>query len=99
MMFDKLKGLMDMQKKMSRIKQELDNTSFEISSSCGLVKISMNGSQVVKSVAIADLPEKNDLAKLQNAVKDAYNRATKHSQELAAQKMKEITGFDLPGLT
>ena len=98
-MFDKMKALFDMQKKMKEIKQELDNTEFEASSSNGLVKITMNGSQEMRGIVIqADLKqiEKNVL---EQAVKDAYNKAIKRAHEIAAQKMKDVTGFNLPGLT
>jgi nucleoid-associated protein EbfC len=98
-MLDKLKTLMDMQNKMKDVKKELDNTNFDILSSDGLVKLTMNGSQELKQVKItADLGglEAN---KLELSLKDAWNRAIKRSHELAAQKMKDVTGFNLPGLT
>ncbi len=97
-MLDKMKALMDMQKKMQELKRELENTIFEIQSSDGLVKITMNGSQEVKEISIkAELKdiEKSDL---ERAIKDAYDRALKRSHEIAAEKMKDITGFNLPGL-
>lgn len=98
-MFDKMKALMDMKNKMDEVKRELENTVFEIASSDGLVKITMNGSQEVKEVYIQkDLQgiEKNSLEK---AIKDIYNRAIKRSHDVAAQKMKDITGFNLPEST
>jgi len=97
-MFDKMKELMEMQKKMQELKKELDNTLFDISSSDGLVKLTMSGAQEVKQVVINSTCQDKDKARLENAVKDAYNRAIKHSQEVAAQKMKGMTGFNLPGL-
>jgi len=97
-MFDKLKNLMEMQKKMGQVKQELDNTDFQMKSACGLVSLTMNGSQQVKSVNIAEGFEKEQKTRLENAIKDAYNRAIKYSHELGARKMKEMTGLDLPGL-
>ncbi|MCK9594759.1 MAG: YbaB/EbfC family nucleoid-associated protein [Candidatus Omnitrophica bacterium] len=97
-MFDKIKGLMDMQKKMQEIKRELDNASFEIQSSDGAVKITMNGSQEVKDVRINSDITEDQKEKLSKAFKDAFNRSVKHSQELAAQKMKDITGLKLPGM-
>jgi DNA-binding YbaB/EbfC family protein len=97
-MFDKIKNLMDMQKKMQEIKRQLDSATFEIKSSDGLVTIGMNGSQEVQSVSItADAAGlKKDL--LERAFKDTFNRAIKRSHELAAQKMKDITGVNLPGM-
>lgn len=97
-MFDKMKALMDMQKKMQEMKRELDNTVFDVSSSDGLVKITMSGSQEVKELNIQGNLMDIEKANLEKAMKDAYNRAIKRSQEIAAGKMKDITGFNLPGL-
>lgn len=97
-MFDKMKQLMNMQKKMQQVKLELENINFDMLSSDGLVNITMNGAQEVKEVSIkADL-EATEKLSLEKAIKDAYNRAIKHSHELAAERMKSITGFNLPGL-
>lgn len=94
-MFDKMKQLMEMQKKMQEIKRELENTVFEVVSQDGNIKISMSGTQEVKEVSIqADL-DKTDKPGLERSMKDAYNRALKRSQEVAAGKMK---GLNLPGL-
>ena len=98
-MFDKMKQLMDMQKKMQEVKRELDNTNFDISSSSGLVKITMNGSQEVKAVSIQGDLRNMEKAQVEGSIKDAYNRAIKRTQELAAEKMKSAAGFNLPGLT
>ena len=99
-MFDKMKQLMDMQRKMQEVKRELENTNFDIVSSDGLVKITMNGAQEVKEVSIqADL-KSIDKAVIEKSVKDAYNRAIKRSHDLAGEKMKSVAGgLNLPGLT
>ena len=97
-MFDKMKALLEMQKKMQQMKQELDNTIFEVVSSDGLVKITMNGAQQVKGVNIRGELGQTDKAALEKASTDAYNRAIKRAQEIAAGKMKDISGIDLPGL-
>lgn len=89
---------MDMQRKVQEIKRELENTDFEISSSDGLVKITMNGAQEVKAVVFQGEPKEIDKAELEKAVKDAYNRAIKRSHEIAALKMKDVTGLNLPGM-
>ncbi len=97
-MFDKMKALWDMQKKMQELKKELDNTTFEIASSEGLVKITMSGSQEIKSVTVCKDLKDIDKTNLEKTLKDVYNRAVKRSQDIAAQKMKGVTGLDLPGL-
>ncbi len=95
-MFDKMKMLMDAKKKMEEMKKELENTVFEIKSSDGLVSVTMNGSQEVKEVKIQ--ASTADSSALEAAVKDAFNRAVKHSHDITAQKMKDITGLNIPGL-
>lgn len=95
-MFDKMKALLDMQKKMQEMKKDLDNTVFETASSDGLVKIKMNGSQVVQEIVIEEKPV--DMPRLASVLKDTFNRSIKRSHELAAEKMKNISGLNLPGL-
>jgi DNA-binding YbaB/EbfC family protein len=98
-MFDKLKTLMEMQKKMQEVKHQLDTTTFEVASTDGILKVIMNGAQETKEVYItADIKEE-DKANLQQAIKDVYNRAIKRSHDIAAVKMKDVTGLNLPGLT
>jgi len=96
-MFDKMKELMEMQKKAQQIKRELENATFEVSSSDGLIKISMNGSQEVKSVSLQDEVKTTEKADLERILKDTYNKAIRRSHEIAAQKMKSMTGLGLPG--
>ena len=98
-MLDKMKALFEMQKKMQEVKRELDNTSFDIQSSDGSVKITMNGAQEVKEIIVKDNLSEQERARLASSLKDTFNRAIKRSQELAAQKMKDVTGLNLPGLT
>ena len=93
-MFDKMKALWDMQKKMQELKRELDNTTFEIESQDKSVKIVMTGSQEIKDIRI----QANDAGNLETAVKDTCNRAIKRSHDIAAEKMKAVTGLNLPGL-
>ncbi|MFH1199176.1 MAG: YbaB/EbfC family nucleoid-associated protein [Candidatus Omnitrophota bacterium] len=97
-MLDKMKQLMDMQRKMQEMKRELENTNFDVESSCGSIKITMNGSQEVKSVIVNRDPRELDKINLEKAIKDAYNRAIKRSHDVAAEKMKKITGMNIPGL-
>ena len=98
-MFDKMKGLFEMQKKMQEVKRVLEETNFDIESSDGAVKITMNGAQEIKEVVIKDSLGELERARLAGSLKDTFNRAIKHSQEVAAQKMKDVTGFNIPGLT
>ena len=98
-MLDKMKALFEMQKKMQAVKRELENTNFDIESSDGLVKITMNGAQEVKGITIKDNLSEGQRPQLENALKDTFNRGIKRSQEIAAGKMREVTGINIPGLT
>jgi DNA-binding YbaB/EbfC family protein len=97
-MFDKMKQLMEMQKKMQEMKRQLEETDFEIISPDGVVKVMMNGAQEVKSVSIQGELDSAGKTNLEKALKDVYNRAVKESQKIAAQKMKGVVGTDLPGM-
>lgn len=96
-MIDKMKQLWEMQKKMQELKRELERTTFEVSSQDGLVKVAMNGSQELQGVTLAPL-EGVDKGRLERAVKEAVTKGIKRSQEIAAQKMKTISGLNIPGL-
>ncbi|MEK6564340.1 MAG: YbaB/EbfC family nucleoid-associated protein [Candidatus Omnitrophota bacterium] len=98
-MFDKMKSLWDMQKKMQELKRELDGVIFEVESRDKTVKVEMNGSQEIRGVKIqgnlADM--KNSV--LEAALKDTLTQALKRSHDIAADKMKSVTGLNIPGLT
>ncbi|HNX81090.1 MAG TPA: YbaB/EbfC family nucleoid-associated protein [Candidatus Omnitrophota bacterium] len=93
-----MKQLMDLQKQMQQMKRELDNTYFDVTSSDNTLTITMNGSQEVRDVVLQRAPQELDKAKLEHAIKDAYNRGIKKSQTVAAEKMKGMTGLNVPGL-
>jgi|SRR3989338_5072049 len=97
-MFDKMKELWDMKRKMEELKKELDKASFEMESQDKSVRIVMNGSQEVKEVRIqGDLSGMKN-SSLETLIKDTFNRALKRSHDLAAEKMKSMTGLNIPGL-
>ncbi|MCU0665564.1 MAG: YbaB/EbfC family nucleoid-associated protein [Candidatus Omnitrophica bacterium] len=96
-MFDKMKQMMDLQKKVQELKKQLEQATFEVSSSDGVFKVVMNAAQEIKDVILADSYSKVDKGKLEQAIKDTYNRAIKRAQEIAASKMKDISGLALPG--
>lgn len=96
-MFDKMKAFMDMQRKVQQIKQQLESSVFEVTSPDNLVKITMNGAQEVKEVNILSDISGLEKSNLEKAVKEAYNKAVKQAQKVATEKMKDITGLNLPG--
>ncbi len=97
-MFDKMKALMEAQKKLQEVKRQLEETTFEIASPEGGVRITMNGSQEVREIALSAQIKEWETERLAKILKDTYNKAIKRSQELAAQKMQAVAGSALPGL-
>ena len=97
-MFDKMKQLMEMQRKMQEMKRQLEEAEFEVTSADGLVKVAMNGAQEIKAVSIKGEISAAGKSNLEQAVKDAYNKAVKQSHKIASEKMKNVVGMDLPGM-
>lgn len=97
-MLEKMKQLMEMQRKMQEVKRALDEVTFEIASPDGAVTIVMNGSQEVQGLTLREGFGDLDKSRLEKTLKDAYNSAIRRSHDLAAEKMKGIVGFDMPGL-
>lgn len=96
-MFDKMKELWEMKKKMDEVKRQLDSIILE--SEDPMVKIGISGSQEIKSVTIKGELPGLDKAKLEAALVENINRAIKQSQKSAAEKMSSMSGLNIPGLT
>ena len=96
-MFDKMKELMEMKKQADQIKRELDAENVESTDVRG-IKIVINGSQEFKTIEIDEsLINPANKQKLQNDLLRSMNGAIRKSQNIAAQKMKNMMpGF--PGL-
>jgi nucleoid-associated protein EbfC len=95
-MFDKAKALFELKKIQSALAKEI----IEVEAGNGAVTIQVNGEQKIKSVKLD--PEKvdlEDLEKLERWIESAVTQAITRSQQLAADKMKEVAGgLGLPGL-
>ncbi|MDD2487812.1 MAG: YbaB/EbfC family nucleoid-associated protein [Candidatus Gracilibacteria bacterium] len=97
--YSKAKELLKLQQEASKIQNELSNIHIEAEVS-GVV-ITINGKMEVVSVKIEDLEITKDIPKLEKAILDAINKGLKKSQEIAADKMKDIMGgmgMNFPGM-
>jgi DNA-binding YbaB/EbfC family protein len=97
-MFDKMKQLLEMQKSMHELKRRLESSNFDIASGNGMVKISMNAAQKISSVSINGNLAEIDKAVLEKSICEAYGRALKHAQEIAAGQLKGMPGLNLPNV-
>lgn len=93
--FDQAKDLYKLQKEAKKIKKELSKMHIEAEQDG--IKVVINGEQTVISVDISEEARNNP--KLESILAEAFNKALKKSQEVAAEKMKGIMGnLGLPGM-
>jgi len=97
-MFNKLKQVKDLRDKAKNLQSMLAEEKVEGSAAWGKVKVQMNGNQSVLGVEI-DPELLSNQKKLQDAMKEAFNDATKKAQHKMVAKMKESGDLNMPGLT
>ena len=96
-MFNKLKQFNDLRKQANDLKSVLAKEEIVIESSA--VKIVMDGNQEIKSITITpDYLQANKKGQLESEISDGINKAIKKVQRLMAEKMKEMGGFNIPGM-
>ena len=95
-MLDKLGQLKDLWKlksQMEELKKRLDNMVIKTDSPRHLVEITMNGSMEVKEVRIDGLAKNFSEEDLAKDIKDAFNKAVRDTQTMAAQVMGGLGGL------
>ena len=98
-MFDQVKKLMEMKKQADILKKELEATIIEVQETRG-IKVVVNGAQIFQSIEIEEgLLNAGNKNRIQMDLLKNMNTAVKRSQQAAANKMKNMPGFNLPGLT
>ena len=90
-----------LQEKLAKAQQELSDTTLEVSSGGGAIKVTINGQQQIKAVKISpEVVNPEDVELLEDLVLTAVSEAISQSQELAAKHLGELTGgLKIPGLT
>jgi DNA-binding protein YbaB len=97
-MFDQVKKLMEMKKQADILKKELEATLIDVSESRG-IKIKINGAQIFQSIEIEEgLLSAANKNRVQMDLLKNINTAVKRSQQAAANKMKNMPGFNFPGM-
>jgi len=97
-MFDKMKQLMEMKKQAEQMKRDLEAMVVEVNEVNG-IKITINGTQRFQSLELDENFHKStDKEKMQADLLRSVNAAINRSQDVATQRMKEVTGFQIPGL-
>lgn len=93
-----------LQNRLAKVQQELEELTVEGSAGGGVVRVTMNGRQEVSEVVIEPEAAPNldpeDIDLLQDLVAAAVNDASARTQQMAAEKMNAVTGgLNIPGLT
>lgn len=99
-MGDLLRQAQMMQKKMSKMQEDMAGKVFESSVGGGVVAVKVNGNQEVLSVVIDKAAvESGDVEMLQDMVVSAVNDALKKAKDAASTEMNQITGgMKIPGM-
>ena len=98
-MLDQVKKIMEMKKQADILKKELEAMSIEVQETRG-IKVVVNGAQIFQSIEIDEsLLTPGNKNRIQMDLLKGLNTAVKRSQQAAANKMKSMPGFNLPGLT
>ena len=98
-MFDKMKQLFELQGKMKQVKKELEVSSVEAEAAGGRIKMVIGGDQKLKSLTIEEsLLSAQNKERLSMDLLNCFNEAVRKSQSLAADKMKNVAGINIPGL-
>jgi len=92
-MFDQLKDLWKLKNQMAEIKKRLDNMVIKVESPHHWVELTMSGSMEVKEVHLHTPEKEYAPAELEKELKEAFNKAVRETQAMAAQAMGN---FNLP---
>lgn len=96
-LFNKIKTVKDLRSKAKTMQSALEQEKIEINHKG--VKIVMDGNQKILDLSIsADLLNKENKLKLEDAVKEAIEESIKKVQKVMAVKMREMGGLENFGL-
>lgn len=95
-----MKQAQQMQQRMSRVQQELEEREVEATAGGGMVTAVVSGKMQLRELRIEkDVVDPEDIEMLQDLVTAAINEALKKSQEMMQEEMGKVTGgMNLPGM-
>lgn len=95
-MLDKGRSLMQLRKIQSQLAKE----AVEVEAGNGAVRVKISGDQKIKKIEIDEARvNPDDLSQLERWLENAITQAITKSQQIAAEKMREISGgLGIPGL-
>jgi DNA-binding YbaB/EbfC family protein len=97
---DMMRQIQQMQSKLARAQEELNNLTAEGSAGGGAVKVTISGSLEIRSLKISpEVVDGEDVEMLEDLVIAAFNEALTKAQALQSEHMAGLTsGLNLPGM-
>ncbi|MFO7815694.1 MAG: YbaB/EbfC family nucleoid-associated protein [Halanaerobiales bacterium] len=95
-----MKQAQKMQAKMSEVKEELENKTYEAAAGGGAVKALVNGKKEVLDLQIdEEAVDPEDIEMLEDLILAAVNEAMREATEELNEKMGQMTGgMNMPGM-
>lgn len=88
-----MKQAQEMQNKITQMQEELESKEYEGASGGGMVKLTMNGKGIMKSLSIDDsLMDKDEKEMLEDLIVAAHNDAKQKAETDTADEMGKLTG-------
>ena len=96
-----MKMVQQMQARLEKMQEELEETIVEGTAGGGAVTVQVNGLRTVKGISIdPDAVDPNDMEILEDMILAAINEAMGQAEALSQEKMGALTGgMNIPGLT
>ncbi len=90
-----------LQQSMMKLQEELESATVETTSGGGVVKVVVTGKLKLESLEIdPEVVTADDVDMLQDLVLAAVNDGLEKAQDMASNRMSELTGgMNIPGLT
>ena len=95
-----LRQAQEMQQRLSRVQEELEQATIEATAGGGAVRVVMTGKMHVQSIEIArEAVDPTDVDMLQDLIQAAMNEVLDKTQRFAQGRLASVTGgLNIPGL-
>ncbi len=95
-----LRQAQQLQAKLVKAQQELADTTTEVTTGGGAIKIVIDGKQQIRSVTLSpEVVSAGDVEMLQDLIMTGVNEAINKSQQMASERLGKLTGgLNIPGL-
>lgn len=95
-----MKQVQQMQAKMAKLQEELEQRTVEATSGGGVVRVVANGKNEIMEIEIKpEVLDPDDPEMVQDLVLAATNEALRKAQDMVSEEMAKITGgLKLPGM-